>query len=98
MYKGSDKKTVKLGKYMNKKVTIDPVNTDMSVMANAVRLKNEFIRLGFETSSAFVSIVRHYKPGYTGDTKKLEHWWLLRLKDDDVNTDVEFVLGMLKNE
>lgn len=85
-------------KYMNKKITIDPVNTDMSVMANAVRLKNEFIRLGFETSSAFSSIVRHYKPNYVDETKKLEQWWLLRLKDVQVNADVEYVLEMLRDE
>jgi hypothetical protein len=83
---------------MNKKITFDPVNTDISLLGTALRLKNSFMQLGFETSSAFSSIVQHYKPEYRLNLKKLEQWWLIRLKDHKVNQDVEMVLEKLKNE
>lgn len=85
---------------MNKKITIEPVNADISMSATALQLKNGFMVLGFKTSSAFTSIVQYYLPEYSDDDqlKRLHNWWNGRLKDEKVNLAVETVLEQLKHE
>lgn len=81
-------------------VQINPVNNDMYLLANAIRILNEYKRLGFNNRGAFLEVVRLKDPEYNDYNllRKLEFFWAGRLKDKHVNDDLEVILEKLKIE
>lgn len=85
---------------MKKTVTITTHNQDIGVLADALRLKNEFLTMGFATPRSFVRIVTHYLPELA-DKKSvalLNRWWSQSLKDAELNDRLDVVLNKLKTE
>nr|WP_299385546.1 hypothetical protein [Allomuricauda sp.] len=85
---------------MKKEITIRPENNDISLLATALKHKNSFLIRGFKTLSAFSSIMKFHMPKYASESelKKLDAWWRMRLKDQQINADTEYVLEQLKHE
>lgn len=85
---------------MKKTVTITTLNQEIGLMADALRLKNDFLTMGFGTPRAFVGIVQHYIPDLNNDkgSSLLNRWWAQNLKDTDLNDRLDVVLNKLKTE
>lgn len=85
---------------MKNTITILPVTDEISSLADAVRIKNDFLQMGFDSRKAFLEVVCDYKPEYKNPDKVqvLMNWWLLRIKDCAVNDDMQTVINHLKNE
>lgn len=79
---------------------IEPANEEIAIWYNVILIKNEFMNLGFEKPAAFVEVVCNILPRYSTPhgIKRLSHWWSLRVKDADVNKDLEVVLEKLRHE
>lgn len=85
---------------MKNPIVIKPANEEIGVWATVVKLKNDFLNLGFEKPLAFAQVVCDILPAYSTPQgiKKLNHWWSLRVKDADLNNDLETVLEKLRHE
>lgn len=85
---------------MEKEITINPHTKDMSVLATAVKLKNDFLVLGFKTPVSFIEIVQEYLPEYKEyhKAKKLHNWWFQRSKSEELNKKIDLVINKLKTE
>jgi hypothetical protein len=67
---------------------------------NALKLINEFSKLGFTARSAFMAIVCHYFPKYKEkkENGRLSNWYYGKYADDQLHSDLELVLNKLKSE
>jgi hypothetical protein len=67
---------------------------------NTLNLLNEFRKLGFERRESFVTVVQEKDLEYKDFKKVQKLWafWQLRLRDEQVNSDLELILDQLKNE
>lgn len=81
-------------------VQFKPVDDEMELMGNSIKILNEFKRLGFIKRDAFVEIVfendSHYKT--FENMKKLNNFWAGRVKDKFLNDDLEKIIETLKAE
>lgn len=81
-------------------VQFKPVDDEMELMGNSIKILNEFKRLGFVKRDAFVGLVfendTHYKT--FENMKKLNNFWAGRVKDKFLNDDLEKILETLKSE
>ena len=77
-----------------------PVDKDIQVHGEALRILNEFKTLGFVTRSAFVEVILQKNPDYNdfGKIQKLMNFWSVRVKDESLNKDLDIVLDKLKAE
>ena len=85
---------------MKNPIVIEPANEEMGIWGMALKIKNSFLALGFEKPVPFVEVVCDVLPKYSTPhgIKRLNHWWSLRVKDADMNTDLETVLETLRHE
>jgi len=84
---------------MEKSFCINPVNDEMKISVEAVYLLNEFKRK-FETRRSFMQVVVDKMPKYDNmeGFNQLTAFWNSRLKSQEMNTDIETVLELLKAE
>ena len=83
---------------MNNSVCIKPVDDEMALMANSLRILNDYKKLGFTKREAFVELVMDEDKNYQNfeGMKKLNNFWALRVKDMILNQDLLKVLENLK--
>lgn len=82
-------------------IQIKPVDDEMKLRAEAVRILNEFKKLGFTKREAFIEVVFDHDPNYKSNFKRmrlLENFWSGRIKSKFLNDDLEVVLSKLKSE
>lgn len=85
---------------MENSILIEPRSEEISIVARALKIKNEFLALGFTRPYAFVELVCDIFPKYSNPEgiKNLNHWWAIRKKDEALNADLEIVLEKLRHE
>lgn len=85
---------------MKNTICITSEDPAITLLATAVRIRNEFLQKGFSDRSVFLKVVCDQLPEYKeyDEMKKLTQFWLMRLKNEQVNRDLELVLDNLKAE
>lgn len=85
-------------KYMENIIQITPVNEEMALLANAVRILNNYKALGFVKREGFVELIMDADHSYhtPQGMKKLDNFWAGRVKDADLNKDLEKIYDGLK--
>jgi len=83
---------------MIKEVLINPVDQEMELLANSVKILNEYKKLGFVKRDAFVEVVMGEDESYHNfeGMKLLNNFWSSRVKDKNLNDDLVKVLENLK--
>lgn len=83
---------------MIKDVLIAPVDEEMELLANSVKILNEYKKLGFVKRDAFVEVVMTEDKSYHHfeGMKLLNNFWSSRVKDKNLNDDLLKVLENLK--
>ena len=81
-------------------VVIIPIDPEISVRANSVKLLNDFKTLGFYKRNAFVNIVQEKEPDYKNydSEKNLLSFWAGRFSDKGLNDDLGKIIESLKSE
>lgn len=79
-------------------IQFKPVDEEMEIIGNALRILNEFKGLGFVKRDAFVELVFEIDPHYKTfeNMKKLNNFWAGRVKDKFLNEDLDKILEQLK--
>ena len=79
-------------------IEILPVDEEMKLLATAVKLLNDFKRLGFVKRAAFLETVMDIDHEYKSfdNIQKLNNFWAGRVKDKFLNDDLQLVLDKLK--
>lgn len=86
---------------MENSIVIVPKTEKIAQMAQALRIKNEFISLGFMGKSAFFEVVQEKCPEFKEykNSQKLHNWWMGRIGDPtDLNVILEDVINTLRHE
>lgn len=83
---------------MKKVIQIEPVDSDMEVLVNAVLILNDYKRAGFVKRDAFVELVMGEDKSYHtfSAMQKLNNFWAGRVKDAALNSDLSRILENLK--
>lgn len=83
-----------------KTITIKSRDKRVITMAQAVKIRNEFVKKGFKTRQQFVAVVCQILPEFApyDKTNRLVAWWNFRGVDDALNFQLETVLNQLKAE
>lgn len=83
-----------------KLIQIQPVDKDIALLANAVRILNDYKRAGFVKRDSFIEVVIEIDPHFNQFhlIQKLYIFWAGRLKDEAINADLEKILEKLKSE
>lgn len=83
---------------MNNSICISPVDDEMALLANSLKILNAFKRLGFVKREAFVELVMDEDTSYhtLAGMQKLNNFWALRVKDAELNADLQRILDNLK--
>lgn len=81
-------------------IQFKPYDKDVALLGNAIRILNEFKTLGFTKREAFVEVVIQKDSHYNefGNIQKLMNFWSGRVKDENLNKDLEKVIEKLKAE
>ena len=87
-------------------MVINPKDYAVNVLANAVRIYNEFKKLGFDTREKFVNICLPELGSYEAfkecslldSVKLLQNWWQIRIRDERLNNALDNMLEQLKDE
>ncbi|QGK72815.1 hypothetical protein [Flavobacterium sp. SLB02] len=83
---------------MKNAILIEPVDEEMTLLANAVLILNNYKAAGFENRSAFVELVMGEDKSY--HTPKgmtlLNNFWACRVKNKELNDDLTRILEKLK--
>ncbi len=85
---------------MKKQVIISSKNPEIMVAANALRLRNSILDMGFKTRSVVVDLIVEHYPKYATSKgiNRLQNWWNGRVNDKTINNDIEMVINKLKHE
>jgi hypothetical protein len=77
-----------------------PVDNDVALLGNAIRILNDFKTLGFIKRDAFIEVVLELDPHYNEFSRiqKLMNFWSGRVKDENLNKDLDKVIEKLKSE
>ena len=83
---------------MKKSIVISPVDNEMELLANAVRILNSYKVAGFVKRESFVELVMGEDTSYhnLSGMQKLNNFWAGRVKDQDLNNDLQRILEKLK--
>lgn len=83
---------------MNNSISISPVDDDIALMANSLKILNQFKINGFTKRDAFVEMVMDEDKSYhtLDGMKKLNNFWAGRVKDAELNADLQRILDNLK--
>lgn len=81
-------------------ICIKPADNDMKLLVESINILNQFKMLGFANKRGFMGVVQDNMPKYLeySNGVKLGNFWSGRLKDVDVNQDLEKLLNILKAE
>lgn len=81
-------------------IQFKPYDADVALLGNAIRILNEFKTLGFTKRESFVEVVIQKDSHYNqfGNIQKLMNFWSGRVKDGNLNKDLEKVIEKLKAE
>ena len=87
-------------------VSISPQDFDVKVLADAVRIYNDFKVKGFDTREKFVNAVMEHVDGLSyfegmtahASVQRLYTFWQLRLRDAAINVALDNILEHLKSE
>jgi hypothetical protein len=84
---------------MEKSFCITPANEEMKVTIQAVYLLNAF-KETFEHKRSFLQVMADKMPKYNSmeGFNQLTAFWNGRMRNQEINNDVETVLEMLKSE
>jgi len=83
---------------MKNTILIEPVDEDIALLANAVRILNNYKAEGFEKREAFVELIMgediayHTLKGMT----MLNNFWAGRVKNKELNDNLDRILEKLK--
>lgn len=83
-----------------KSICINPVDEDMRLIVDSLNILNEFKRLGFVTRGGFVGVVQMNLEEFKdyANLTRLFQFWAGRLKDQQLNDQLNQLLNALKNE
>lgn len=83
-----------------KSICFTPVDNEMQTLGKAIKILNDFKALGFTKREVFVEVVLEIDPHYKefGRIQKLMNFWSARVKDENMNKDLENVIAKLKSE
>lgn len=81
-------------------IQFKPVDNDVALLGNAIRILNDFKSLGFVKRDAFIEVVLELDPHYNEFSRiqKLMNFWSGRVKDENLNKDLDKVIEKLKTE
>lgn len=85
---------------MLKEITISPKTKEIQITALSLSMKNELLGFGI-TFPEFVGAMKIHHPDeyLTKEGRaKLKNWWLTRLKDEEVNGQVNVLINHLKGD
>lgn len=79
-------------------IVITPVDDEMALLANSVKILNEYKKLGFTKREAFLEVVMGEDTSYhnLSGMNKLNNFWAMRVKDSILNSDLLKILENLK--
>jgi len=85
---------------MKKQVIIASKSDEIMTAATALKLKNQFLEMGFSVRSTVIDLILQHYDKYSNSkgVVRLQNWWNGRVIDDSVNSDIEMVLNKLKYE
>lgn len=78
------------------KIEIQPADEKQRLLLEALRIKNKFMAIGIVQRQTFVNMVRYRRPEI--EEQKLIDFWLMRVKEDSINSALESVIDNLKAE
>lgn len=83
---------------MKNTILINPVDEEMTLMANAVLILNNYKAAGFEKREAFVELVMGEDTSYHNPKgmNLLNNFWACRVKNEILNNDLIRILEKLK--
>lgn len=83
---------------MKKAVCINPVDDEMELLANSIKILNEYKKLGFVTRNSFVEMIMDEYKNYHNleGMKKLNNFWAGRVKDQGLNDDLLRIIDNMK--
>lgn len=95
------KQCAKLDETINKDmnlIEINPVDEEMRVLATAIKILNDFKRLGFNRRESFVELIMGEDTSYhtLQGMQKLNNFWAGRVKDAELNDDLIKIYDNLK--
>jgi len=82
-----------------KKIVIQPLDEKQKLLLQALKIKNEFIKMGFTKRKVFVEVVQEALPDYRSykSTQYLIDFWLSRVKDEKLNSRLLQLIIHLKS-
>ena len=85
---------------MQKEIIITPANADLKLRAEALKIVNDFARMGFKNRAAFMAIVCHYYPKYKDNKQntRLSNWWYGKFTDSEMASEIKNVINKLTYE
>lgn len=75
------------------KIEIKPADKKQKALLEALKIRNRFMEIGITQRQTFINIIKYKCPEI--DEKKLLNFWLMRLKDEAFNNELEGVLESL---
>jgi len=90
--------TRQINQPMMNEIVITPVDDEMALLANSVKILNEYKKLGFTKREAFLEVVMGEDTSYhnLSGMNKLNNFWAMRVKDSILNSDLLKILENLK--
>ncbi len=81
-------------------INIEPVDVDVRIRANGIKIWNGFKHKGFTKRSAFINVVKDVDPTFKDfeREKELERFWAGRFWSQFLNDDLEKVLDKISAE
>lgn len=83
---------------MKNSIVINPVDDDVALLANSVRILNNYKKAGFVKREAFVELVMDEDSSYHTfqGMQKLNNFWASRVKDSVLNDNLDRIFEKLK--
>lgn len=84
---------------MKNLISICPVDDEMAVLVNAIKILNDYKAAGFVKRESFVELIMDEDKSYHSlqGMQKLNNFWAGRVKDESLNTDLVKILENLKS-
>jgi len=81
-------------------ITVEPVNESIRLSVEAIKIKNEFVKMGFRGGGPIVSLLGYSAPEIAKKYTETEmhNFWNLRIKKPEMIKDLQMVIEKLKAE
>lgn len=81
-------------------ICVKPVDKDIELILKSVQILNSFKSLGYTNRSQFVEAVQKHSDEFIHYKKvsRLFDFWSGRVKDEELNTQLEYVLKLIEDE